>query len=371
MAKRWEEGAARLRVVGPEAEEALARAVFESMLDGWRSQRLARNLAETTVDAGARIVRRFARSVGSYPWQWTPADLERFMAELRREDGLVHTTVRNYALTIAAFQAFVCDPAYGFDRTCLDRFGTHAVQICRPENLPVHTIDDEARPSRRPLTKNECQALFDAADERAEMAHRKEVKGFVPAFRDATMLKVAYAFGLRRRELLMLERVDFGLNPHAPEFGNYGVCHVRWGKAAKGSPPRRRGVLTVMGWSVGVIAEWMEEVLPTWRPDSDALWPSERHLRMSSDRFNFAFAACARDAGLASGLSPHCLRHSYVSHLIEDGWDPLFVQMQVGHRHSATTAIYTAVSSDFRTTMVRAALDDMVEGPAGQGTGER
>src|ERR1700730_8488413 len=129
MVKRFEESAARLRVVGSEAEESLARAVFESMLDGWRCQRLARNLAETSIEGGARIVRRFGKSVGSYPWQWTPADLERFMAELRREQGLVHTTVRNYALTIAAFQAFVCDPAYGFDRICLERFGTHPVQI--------------------------------------------------------------------------------------------------------------------------------------------------------------------------------------------------------------------------------------------------
>ncbi|MGA5135282.1 tyrosine-type recombinase/integrase, partial [Streptomyces olivoreticuli] len=36
-------------------------------------------------------------------------------------------------------------------------------------------------------------------------------------------------------------------------------------------------------------------------------------------------------------------RHSYVTHLIEDGWDPRFVQEQVGHEHASTTAIYTCV----------------------------
>lgn len=116
-----------------------------------------------------------------------------------------------------------------------------------------------------------------------------------------------------------------GPNPKAAEFGAFGVCHVRFGKASNGSPPRRRGVLTVMDWSVEVISEWVEEVLACWRPDSSGLWPSERHDRVSEDRLNGALSA-ASDSGLPSGLSPHCLRHSYVSHLIEDGYDPLFVQ---------------------------------------------
>jgi integrase len=51
---------------------------------------------------------------------------------------------------------------------------------------------------------------------------------------------------------------------------------------------------------------------------------------------------------------------SYVTHLIEDGWDPRFVQEQVGHDHASTTSIYTCVSSDYRTRTLRRALDDMV-----------
>lgn len=47
---------------------------------------------------------------------------------------------------------------------------------------------------------------------------------------------------------------------------------------------------------------------------------------------------------------------SYVTHLIEAGWDPLFVQQQVGHEHASTTAIYTCVSSSFRTRTLRQAL---------------
>jgi integrase len=303
---------ARLTVVGGEPDDSPELAVFEAMVDGWRTQRLARNLAFSTVESGARVLRRFRDDLACYPWEWSAPDLERWMAGLRAESALAHSTVRNYGLTIAAFMQYVCDPAYGWNSVCLDRFGTHPVQIAGPANLAVHTVDQEARPGRRPLTKTECQALFDAADERAETIRRSQAKGWAPAFRDATMLKVAYAWGLRRRELLMLERCDFAPNPKAVEFGSFGVCQVRFGKASNGSPPRRRGVLTVMDWSVEVISEWVEEILPVWPPDSAGLWPSERHPRVSEDRLNAAFAACAADAGLPAGLSPHALRHSYV-----------------------------------------------------------
>ena len=59
-------------------------------------------------------------------------------------------------------------------------------------------------------------------------------KGWLPVFRDAALFKVAYGFGLRRTEAPMLDVADFGPNPHAPEFGDYGVCQVRFGKAEQG-----------------------------------------------------------------------------------------------------------------------------------------
>ena len=52
----------------------------------------------------------------------------------------------------------------------------------------------------------------------------------------------------------------------------------------------------------------------------------------------------------------HCLRHSYVSHLIEDGADPLFVQQQVGRSWASTTAVYTTVGADAKNRMLRSAL---------------
>ena len=52
-------------------------------------------------------------------------------------------------------------------------------------------------------------------------------------------------------------------------------------------------------------------------------------------------------------LTLHCLRHSYVTHLIEAGYDPLFVQQQVGHSYASTTALYTSVSANYRSQILR------------------
>jgi site-specific recombinase XerD len=85
--------------------------------------------------------------------------------------------------------------------------------------------------------------------------------------------------------------------------------------------------------------------------------PTERGDRVCLASINHRFAAYRDTLGLPKELNFHSLRRSYVTHLIEDGWDPLFVQQQVGHQHASTTSIYTCVSSDYRTRTLRAALD--------------
>ena len=75
----------------------------------------------------------------------------------------------------------------------------------------------------------------------------------------------------------MLDAADFGRNPHGPEFGEFGLCRVRFGKAKKGSPPKRRSVLTVWDWTPDVLDEWFTEVRPLFGADGNpAAWPSER-----------------------------------------------------------------------------------------------
>ena len=75
--------------------------------------------------------------------------------------------------------------------------------------------------------------------------------------------------------------------------------------------------------------------------------------------------------GFDAALHPHCLRHSYVTHLIEDGFDPLFVQQQVGHRWGSTTALYTGVSGDYRNRTLRRALDAAFTPPTATEEGSR
>jgi len=88
---------------------------------------------------------------------------------------------------------------------------------------------------------------------------------------------------------------------------------------------------------------------------------AHRAERIALSAINTRLARYRDDLDLGPGLDFHSLRRSYVTHLIEDGWDPLFVQQQVGNDHASITAIYTCVSSDFRTRTLRRALDQTLE----------
>jgi integrase/recombinase XerC len=129
----------------------------------------------------------------------------------------------------------------------------------------------------------------------------------------------------------MLDVADFAVNPAAPELGGLGICHVRYGKAMRGSLPRRRAVATVMPWAAEALAQYVGQVQPCCELGGHpALWLTERGGRISPRQVDDRFAAWRAAAGLPGELSVHCLRHSYVSHLIEDGVDPPFVQQQAG-----------------------------------------
>lgn len=173
------------------------------------------------------------------------------------------------------------------------------------------------------------------------------------------MIKTAYAYGLRRTELCRLELVDLRPNPHMPEWGTYGSLHVRYGKATRGSTPRRRTVLTVpeFDWIVAGMRQWVEQARTIFRPaDHPALWITERLTRVDGAFLERRFSRARAGAGLAPELTLHCLRHSYVTHLIEFGYPERFVQDQVGHRYASTTAIYASVSNDFKNQTLRNAL---------------
>jgi integrase/recombinase XerC len=328
-------------------------ALFEAMLEGWRRQQAARRLSVPLVDGRARLVRRFQAFTGVWPWQWTPAQVEAWITS----GGWAHSTIRSYEGALVVFLEYVCDPRYGWVAECEQRVGARPVQVCHEGNSACHVAEYEGRPERRPLTRAELQALFDAADDYVERAAGSRRKGWLAAFRDAALFKVIYGWGLRRREAAMLDVADFTASPAAPELGGLGVCHVRYGKAMRGSPPRRRAVATVMPWAAEALAQYLAEVRPWYGCGRHpALWLTERGGRISPRQIDDRFAAWRAAAALPGELSVHCLRHSYVSHLIEDGADPLFVQHQVGHSWASTTAVYTTIGQDAKNRMLRAAL---------------
>lgn len=363
-------GAARLQLVDGISLLRPDEQVFTAMLDGWRNQQLARNLAFSTINGREKAVRAFAAHADTLPWGWSSQMADEWLGDLRAVRSLKRSTLRNYQNSISLFCAYLIDPAYQWAVECEQRFGTHPVQVIHEWNTAVHIQEAESDAGKRAFTRDELQAFFDHADAQIGEVRGRGRKGWLPAFRDAALFKTAYAFGLRRNETRMLDAVDFGRNPEGTEFGEYGVLYVRHGKAKKGSPPKRRSVLTVWPWSVEILEQWHEEVRPLLPTAAQgACWPSERSARVGFTQINTRFATYRDAIGLDTALDFHSLRRSYVTHLIEDGWDPRFVQEQVGHEHASTTSLYICVSSDFRTRTLRRALDatmDAILKPAGR-----
>lgn len=333
--------------------------VFRAMLDGWRNQQLARNLAFSTITGREKAVEAFARHAGAFPWHWAPGLIDEWLGDLRAVRHLKRSTLRSYQEAVRSFCDFITDPIYEWPAECERRFGTHPVQVVHEWNTAEHVQESEADPRKRAFTLAELEDFFAYADEQVTRVRAAGRKGWASAFRDAALFKVAYGYGLRRNEVRMLDVVDFGRNPYGNEFGEYGLVYVRYGKAKKGSPPKRRSVLTVWDWLPETLEQWVSDVRPLIaQPASLALWPSERADRVALSQINARFALYRDALGLDPGLDFHSLRRSYVTHLIEAGRDPYFVQVQCGHEHASTTSIYTCVSSDFRTRTLRRALDE-------------
>jgi site-specific recombinase XerD len=349
-------GSARLVLAEGVVQLDPPRAVFDGMLAGWCAQQRSRMLNEVTIGGRERLVRRFAGFTNEYPWSWRAEDVEAFTTSLRSE-GLAHSTIRGYHHALGLFGEFVCDRRYGWVEECERRFGRSPAVICHEWNTAVHVSEFEGRPGRRALTRDELQRFFDYADDQVDRVADSGRKGMLAAFRDATLFKVVYAWGLRRREAVMLDLVDLHRNAQAPQFGTHGALHVRWGKASRGSPPKRRTVLSVHDWAVEGLRQYVEEVRPGFDPGRHpALWVTERRGRVSARHVNARFASYREGAGLAPELDLHSLRHSYVTHLIEAGFPERFVTDQVGHAYAATTAIYTGVSDDYKNRVLAEAL---------------
>ena len=353
-------GPAALKLAGNVVLLDPESAVFDAMLEGWERQQRSRVLQASTIAGRVWVVRRLAAFSDLYPWQWSAPEVEAFFGDLRSGPRpLAPSTMRNYQVAVRLFLSFVTDVRYAWLQVCRDRFGEVPRQVLDEWNTVAHRVDYEGLPGRRPLTYDEVQALFDAADGRVEQIRASGRKGALAAQRDAAMLKTVYAFGLRRREVWGLDLSDLRHNPNAALFGRFGAVFVRWGKASRGCAPKRRTVLTVpeMDWIVPVLQQWVDQVRSMFRPGAvPALWVTERCSRLSRRSVDEAFVAARTAAGLDPSLDLHSLRHAYVTHLIEFGYPEKFVQDQCGHATASTTAIYSGVSDEYRNRLLTRAI---------------
>lgn len=332
--------------------------MFRSMLGSWGHQQLGRGLSPDTVSGREGIVRRFCDFSERYPWSWQASDLDEYSSHLRSM-GRQRSTVRGMHGTLKVFCDYLTSPDYDWVELCEAQFGDVPSQICMEWNTTKHVEEFEGRPSNRSMTYDEIEQFFAHADSKVDAVARSGKKGALSALRDAQMFKTAYAYGLRRAELRGLDEHDLHFNSRVPKWGRYAALHVRFAKAKRGGPPRRRTVLMVpqMSWWIDGMAQWMDEGRGLFgATDLPALWPTERRTRVSLPYMDRRFATLRHEAGLDPSLKLHCLRHSYVTHLIEHGYLDRFVQEQVGHLVASSTAIYTSVSGDFKNRILAEAL---------------
>ena len=79
---------------------------------------------------------------------------------------------------------------------------------------------------------------------------------------------------------------------------------------------------------------------------------TERGSRIGTRMLNVAFSTVRDEAGIDPTLDLHCLRHSFVTHLVEFDYPERFIQEQVGHSFSSTTAIYVGVTNEYRNRLL-------------------
>ncbi|HUL41313.1 MAG TPA: site-specific tyrosine recombinase XerD [Burkholderiales bacterium] len=189
---------------------------------------------------------------------------------------------------------------------------------------PTLRIDSPKLPRGLPksLTEDDVESLLNAPRTENRLG-----------LRDKTMLETLYASGLRVSELVGLKIPQVSLD--------MGVVRVM----GKGSKER----LVPLGEEA---LDWIHRYLREARPDllngkaSDALFVTARGQPMTRQGFWHLLRRYCAQAGLATSISPHTLRHAFATHMLNHGADLRVVQMLLGHADISTTQIYTHVARE-------------------------
>ena len=188
-------------------------------------------------------------------------------------------------------------------------------------NIP--DIETPKKPKHLPncLSEEEVDALLSAPD-----------LSTPSGLRDKAMLETMYSSGLRVSELLSLEKGQVNLSK--------GIITV-FGKGAK----ERK--VPIADYAIEYIKEYIKEVRnKSENKGSKYLFLSKKGEPLSRVYFFKQVKKYSELAGIVTNVSPHTLRHSFATHLLNHGAQLRIVQGMLGHTNIATTQIYTHVSSD-------------------------
>jgi len=275
--------------------------------------------------------------------------LDQFLSATVFEAGLAERTVAAYADDIGRYLTSLEDQGVGeMDAVSRDHVMAHLMalrdkglaprslarhlsairrfhQFLREEGMaktdPTDTFDGPrlGQPLPHVLTDLEVERLLTAPD-------TKTIEGT----RDAAILEMFYSCGLRISELGSVKARDVSLSD--------GAVRVR----GKGSKVR----LVPLGrCAMARVKAWLD-IRGAWPIRSDVLFVGDKGNPLSRTSVWRIVKRYAREAGIMQNVTPHMLRHSFATHLLDHGADLRAVQEMLGHADIATTQIYTHVSTD-------------------------
>ena len=263
-----------------------------------------RGLAEKTVEAyGSDLLffRDFLTELGGSLDRVDEHTLFLYLVHLRRK-GLKNTSL---ARNLSSLRGF-------FDHLVQERILTAS---------PAALLDSPKLARKLPdvLSRDEVTALLQRPDTNDRLG-----------FRDRTMLELLYACGLRVSELVSMTAAWFDAQA--------GLLRV----LGKGSKER---YVPLHDGAVTFLLDYLRHWRPLFGPKCDEVFLNRSGLGLSRQGAWKMIRRYALEAGITRKVSPHTLRHSFATHLLEGGADLRTVQILLGHSDIMATEIYTHVQS--------------------------